>query len=271
MSFAARVASVAQVPKDRIYHLAGGSLSEILLVRSNGGEDQVAKGGPLASAEAAMLRILGDHGLPVPAVEAEHEGIILISHVPNDRRFDDRAWADIGRWTTRLHAVEGKSYGWPTDYAFGSVELDNRETADWIHFWARRLITTASLLDRPWREKVDRVVEALPDLLPREPRPVLLHGDLWSGNLLVKDGRLAAFIDPACHYGHSEVDMAMLTLFDTPAVAFAEHYGELEPGWEERRPVYQMFPALVHLRLFGAGYAGLVDRLVNRVIAGDSN
>lgn len=76
------------------------------------------------------------------------------------------------------------------------------------------------------------------------------------------EGRLAALIDPACYYGHEEVDLAMLTLFDAPPPEFWEAYWALEPGWERRRDVYQLFPALVHLRLFGATYAGMVDRLL---------
>jgi fructosamine-3-kinase len=101
------------------------------------------------------------------------------------------------------------------------------------------------------------------NLLPEAPPPSLLHGDLWSGNILVKEGRLAALIDPACYYGDAEVDLAMLTLFDTPAETFWEAYGPLEPGWGERRLAYQLFPALVHLRLFGASYAGLARRLLD--------
>jgi fructosamine-3-kinase len=102
------------------------------------------------------------------------------------------------------------------------------------------------------------------DLLPAAPPPALLHGDLWGGNILVNDGKLAALIDPACYHGDREVDLAMLALFGEPPPSFWESYGELEPGWEERRALYQLFPALVHLRLFGASYGSLVDRLLRR-------
>ncbi|MGI8705884.1 MAG: fructosamine kinase family protein [Sphingomicrobium sp.] len=77
--------------------------------------------------------------------------------------------------------------------------------------------------------------------------------------------RLAVLIDPACYYGDPEVDLAMLDLFGSPGEAFREAYGPLESGWRERRPVYQLFPALVHLCLFGSGYAGMVDRLLARL------
>ena len=102
-------------------------------------------------------------------------------------------------------------------------------------------------------------------LIPRDPPPALLHGDLWAGNILVEGGRLAAFIDPACYYGHAEVDLAMLCLFSTPPDEFWEAYGGRDEGWEDRLPIYQLFPALVHLRLFGATYAPMVERLLDAV------
>jgi fructosamine-3-kinase len=260
---ARRVASLIGVPDARIERLAGGDLSEVLLFRRPDGRCTVAKGGPAVGTEAAMLRALAGAGMPAPMVEGEFGGVLLLEHVTNDALFTPATWADIGAVLRRLHDQEGERYGWPVDYRLGTVELDNREGSDWPHFWGvQRLAGTASVLDRPWRERVDALAPRMGDLIPAAPPPAFLHGDLWSGNLLVADGKLAAMIDPACYHGHAEVDLAMLTLFDTPPADFWDNYGALEPGWEERRPVYQLFPALVHLRLFGAGYGAMVDRLL---------
>ena len=83
--------------------------------------------------------------------------------------------------------------------------------------------------------------------------------------MLVEKGKLAALIDPACYHGDAEVDLAMLTLFSQPPDTFIEAYGPFAAGWDERRPIYQLFPALVHLRLFGATYAAMVDRLLTGI------
>lgn len=257
-----KVAELTGTAEDRIERLAGGDLSEVLLLRRPDGRCTVAKGGPAVAVEAAMLRELVGAGVPVPLVEGEHEGVLLMEQIPNDGVFSPSAWADIGAAVRRLHERTGETYGWPADYQLGTVELDNRRTSHWPSFWRQRLTSAASVLDRPWRDRVDAFARNIPNLLPEAPPASLLHGDLWSGNILVAEGRLAALIDPACCHGDAEVDLAMLRLFGEPPEEFWKAYGPLREGWEERQPVYQLFPALVHLRLFGATYAGMVDRLL---------
>ena len=262
-AFSAKVAALTGAPENLLERLAGGDLSEVLLVRRPDGRVSVAKGGSATGTEAAMLRALAGAGVPAPMPEGELDGVLLLEHIDNDGIFSPHAWADIGAIVARLHSNTDESYGWPVDFRIGTIDLHNRPTSAWPSFWAeRRLISTAAVLDRPWRERVDIVAGRIDALLPSAPACALLHGDLWSGNILVAGGRLAALIDPVCYYGHCEVDLAMLTLFDTPPDAFWDGYGALEPGWEERRPAYQLFPALMHLRLFGANYGGMVDRLL---------
>lgn len=269
-AFSALVASVTGVAEERFERLAGGDLSEVLLLKRPDGRYTVAKGGPAVTVEANMLRALSGAGMPVPTVEAEHDGVLLLEHIPNDAVFSPSAWADIGAALRQLHAHVGQAFGWAVDYRLGTVELDNREMDDWPSFWARRLNGTASVLDRPWRERVASLAMRMAELLPAAPTPSLLHGDLWSGNVLVADGRLAAFLDPACYHGDREVDLAMLSLFGDPPAQFWSAYGPLEEGWPRRQPIYQLFPALVHLRLFGASYAGMVDRLLDAVERSDA-
>jgi fructosamine-3-kinase len=246
-----------------VERLSGGNLSQVLLLRRIDGRCTVAKGAPGVATEATMLRSIAGAGVPAPAVEGEHEGVLLLEYIENDRVFSPHAWASIGEAVRRLHERTGDSYGWDADYQIDTVALDNRRGTDWPRFWGeQRLMATAALLDRPWRERIEALSARLGELLPPSPRPAQLHGDLWSGNILVNNGILAALIDPACYFADAEVDLAMLTLFDTPPEEFWAAYGPLEPGWGERRIIYQLFPALMHLRLFGLAYAPVADRLL---------
>ncbi len=143
--------------------------------------------------------------------------------------------------------------------------MRNEPAPSWPQWYARdrllpylRQARDAGDLDAPAAATVERVCERLPELAgPAEP-VARLHGDLWSGNVLwsAEGGWL---IDPAAHGGHRETDLAMLALFGCPQLSsILDGYQEIAPlaaGWAARVPLHQLFPLLVHVVLFGAGYA----------------
>lgn len=100
------------------------------------------------------------------------------------------------------------------------------------------------------------------------PFPSLLHGDLWTGNVLVRDGRVAGLVDPPICRGHREIELAFATLFGTFGSDFFDAYAStlpLAPGFhEERRDIYNLYPRLVHVRLFGSGYLAGIDATLRR-------
>jgi fructosamine-3-kinase len=91
---------------------------------------------------------------------------------------------------------------------------------------------------------------------------------MWGGNVLVDGGRIAAFIDPAIYHADPEIELAFSTLFGTYGDTFFRRYGEhrpIRPGFfEARRDIYNLYPLLVHTRLFGGQYAGQVDSILRR-------
>ncbi|PNG25770.1 fructosamine kinase family protein [Methylocella silvestris] len=242
--------------------VSGGDLSQILRVTLEDGRQAIVKIGPHPETEAAMLRAIAASGAPAPAVLAL-SGELLVLELLTAGEALGAAWASLGVALATLHAAPGARYGWPEDYAFGPVAIENGWSDDWPRFWSeRRLLTHCSRLPATLARRVEALAAALPDRLPAQPRPALLHGDLWSGNILAAGGKVSGLIDPACYHGHVEVDLAMLSLFDQPDAHFFDAYGRLEPGHEERRPIYMLWPALVHLRLFGAAYRPMVERLL---------
>ncbi len=101
-------------------------------------------------------------------------------------------------------------------------------------------------------------------------RPGLIHGDVWGGNVLARAGRIAAFVDPAIYFADAEIELAFSTLFGTFGEAFFERYRQIRPiapGFlEVRRDLYNLYPLLVHTRLFGGGYAARVERILARLV-----
>jgi fructosamine-3-kinase len=99
--------------------------------------------------------------------------------------------------------------------------------------------------------------------------PARLHGDLWSGNVLVDAAGRPWLIDPSAYGGHREVDLAMLRLFGAPSERVFAAYEELTPladGWRERVDLYQLLALLVHALLFGGSYAGAVEQVARRYV-----
>jgi len=264
-AFSERVAELTGAGEEAMERLAGGDVSGTLRVTRPEGGTVVAKGG-MTAVEAMMLRRLAEAGVAVPPIEGEYDGVLLLGFVENDELFSPRAWADLGAVLRRLHGHSGEDYGWPVDFAAGSVLISNRPSSDWGQFWAdERLLAPAALLDRPWRERVAAAAEIARATLPALPEPILLHGDMWRGNVLVADGEVRALIDPICYFGHAEADLAMLSLFDAPPEEFWDAYGPLETGADIRRPIYELFHAIVHMRLYGPRYGPLLDRLLTQI------
>jgi len=243
--------------------LSGGSLSQIVRITLADGREAIIKNGPSPATEAAMLKAIAATGAPAPAVLAVSDKVLVLELLPENGSLHD-AWASLGTALSTLHRASSQCYGWAEDYAFASVAIPNGWMDGWPRFWAeRRLLTHLVHLPPALARRVEALAADLANRLPAHPRPVLLHGDMWGGNVLVAGNQVSGLIDPACYYGHSEVDLGMVTLFDHPGPAFYDAYGALEPGHEERLNIYRLWPALVHLRLFGSGYRGMVERFLS--------
>jgi len=116
---------------------------------------------------------------------------------------------------------------------------------------------------------MDRLLARLDDLVGPEEPPARLHGDLWSGNVHSDEAGHPCLIDPAVYGGHREVDLGMLQLFGAPSARFFAAYEEVFPlaaGWRERVPLYQLYPLLVHVNLFGGSYVGQMRNALARAL-----
>jgi fructosamine-3-kinase len=183
----------------------------------------------------------------------------------------------LGRGLARMHgATVDRSWGWDQDNFIGSLAQQNAPADTWPGFWRdRRLGPQLDLARRagrlPGREADwERLLDRLPAILrpADEDGPSLLHGDLWSGNVLSTTVG-AALIDPATYRGHREVDLAMADLFGGFGDRFHAAYREVwppQPGYDQRRPVYQLYYLLVHVNLFGGGYVGQTGEALRTIL-----
>ncbi|HEY3496981.1 MAG TPA: fructosamine kinase family protein [Polyangiaceae bacterium] len=235
------------------------------------------------AAEARGLRWLASAGsLRVPRVLAVSSGgaeggaeflaLELLDPAPRRACFDE----ELGRGLAALHASGAPSFGLDHDNFIGSLPQSNRSHATWPEFFrAERLEPQLRRAEREGRvgssllRAFDRLYGKLPELVGPPEAPARLHGDLWGGNLHVDEAGAPCLIDPAAYAGHREVDLAMMRLFggfsERVFAAYAESH-PLAPGHAERVPLYQSYPLLVHVNLFGGGYARSVEAVLARYV-----
>ncbi|MBL8626498.1 MAG: fructosamine kinase family protein [Myxococcales bacterium] len=218
------------------------------------------------AAEADGLAWLRAGPLPVPDVVAHGPRFLALGWLAlgaPGRDFEQR----LGRGLAALHALGAPGFGHDRPSFLATIAQPIGRApdvvVDWIEHRLRpvcRAATAAGQLP-PVEPLLDRL-RARPDRFgPPEP-PARLHGDLWSGNVVVVAGG-PTLIDPAVYGGHREVDLAMLALFGGLTTPCVEAYAEatpLAPGWRERVALWQLYPLAVHARLFGGGYGGRVAR-----------
>lgn len=277
--------------------LSGGCCFAVTRLDLADGRQVVLKQGRSAVAghlqiEAAMLRDLAAHSpLPVPDVLDGGADWLALAYIDHERSGagGDAAQAHAGRLFATLHSAavppallsrDGQppgTFGYAYDTVIGQLPQANPPSDDWIGFFRdQRLLAMArsalaeGVLPTTTMAAIERLADRLDAFLAPPDAPALLHGDAWGGNLLSAKGRMVGVIDPAVYIGHPEIELAFGTLFGTFGARFFAAYGEqrpIAPGFFElRRDLYNLYPLLVHVRLFGRGYLAPIEATLRRLV-----
>jgi fructosamine-3-kinase len=227
-------------------------------------QDPSGNGQDAFAAEAHGLSWLGEAGaVPVPAVLASDPACLITDWIDAGRPTPEAA-STFGRELARLHASGAASFGAPWRGVIAGLPLPNDAAGSWPDWYAAnrllpyaRIASDAGRLTPAGTRLIEAAAARSAELAgPPEP-PSRIDGDCWSGNVLWSQGR-GWLIDPAAHGGHRETDLAMLALFGAPfldrILAAYEEVSPLADGWQDRVPLHQLHPLLVHVCLFGGSY-----------------
>lgn len=216
--------------------------------------------------------------LQIPKVihvgKVEDRNFLLMQWISSDKN-NPVYWQELGVGLAQLHMATQESFGYAKSNFIASLVQTNSHKSSWIDFFIENRLEPLAgkayyegLMSLEFFKKFQKTYLTLEEIFPKE-KPALLHGDLWSGNIMRGKNGSPALIDPAVYFGHREMDLAFSRLFGGFDEGFYQSYETvfpLEPGFKERIPVYNLYPLLVHLLLFGKSYLSGIERTVNRLI-----
>jgi fructosamine-3-kinase len=226
-------------------------------------------------AESKGLKLLREKNtIRIPEVigfgESEGHQFLLLEFIEEKFR-QKKYWQHLGNKLASLHRRSSDLFGLDHDNYIGSLKQFNRQHASWLTFFVEqrlnvqlKLAIDSGIMDSEWSKQFESLYTKLTAILPEE-KPSLLHGDLWSGNLITDENGEPCLIDPAVYFGNREADLAMTKLFDGFEDEFYISYHEtfpLQPGYDKRLDIYNLYPLLVHVNLFGGSYKSAVAAIL---------
>jgi fructosamine-3-kinase len=202
----------------------------------------------------------------------EELNYLLMEWVP-ESRIGKNYWEELAQGLAKLHQKTASRFGLKEDNYIAVLPQINKVCAQWSEFFIEHRIEkmlqmalNRGLIDTDFLEKFRSIYNKISAIFPNE-KPSLIHGDLWSGNVLVNGEGNPAIIDPAVYFGQREMDLAFSKLFGGFSDRFYSAYEEAfptPPGFLDRIEVYNLYPLLVHLNLFGKTYLSPIERVVNK-------
>ena len=265
-------------------YVAGGDINEARALILDDGTKLFIKSNSAASlgnfkAEAAGLdeiRATGAIGVPDVLGAGTDTGFsfLLLSFIGGGTRIR-HYWETFAAELAAMHRAdvcEDRKYGFARDNWIGARKQINTQHSKWIPFFrdcrlAPQLQSAQSYLSTEDNRRAEYLLAHLDRFLIEPEKPSLVHGDLWSGNMITGVDGKGWLIDPAVYYGHPEVDIAMTELFGGFPKVFYEactDAGIIQPGYRDRRDLYNLYQLLNHLNMFGRGYLPEVRRILKR-------
>lgn len=264
----------------KITPLHGGDVGQVYLIATEDGSQFVVKidNGyePCLDIEGFMLDyLLENSSLPVPRRLYSSPQLLIMSYIPGKSTFSSEAQEHGAELLAELHNLTAPAFGLDRPTLIGGLHQPNGWSDSWLSFFAeQRLIymagqgVSAGRLPLATARRLENLAGRLDKWLEEPSQPALIHGDVWTTNVLAAGNRITCFLDPAIYYASPEIELAFITLFNTFGESFFRRYQEIRPispgFFTERRDIYNLYPLLVHVRLFGGGYVGSVNAILSR-------
>ena len=273
-----RIEEILDTDIDRYEPLEGGMIGEVLKIELEDGRIMALKmGDTQLNIEADMLKYLKNKSnLPVPETYHSSKHFILMEFVEGGNLNEEDVEREAAEYLAELHDVKGSSFGFDFDTLTGPIIQPNDYMDSWIQFFKKNRLLymnekclESNRIPRAIYERIDELSDHLSDMLTEPDHPSLIHGDVWKTNIIVREERIQAFLDPAIYYAHPEIELAYISFAGTFDDDFYERYDELfgikNGFFKERCDMYNLYPLLVHAYLFGEDYPEIISKKLKKI------
>tara|TARA_Y100000766_G_scaffold285491_1_gene309402 strand:- start:4176 stop:5036 length:861 start_codon:yes stop_codon:yes gene_type:complete len=263
--------------------LSGGSINNIslletttlpLVVKYNSSEEcpnmfEYEKKGLEKLGQTKTIRIVEI----INHINSDHLSFLILNYI-QPKKETKKFWENFGIKLNQLHQNQSRSFGLDSPNYIGNLPQLNNWCSTWTEFYVTQRLEPQlkKAIEKGFlkglTQQFEKLFHNIDTLFPQEP-PSLIHGDLWRENFISGENNTPFLIDPAIYFGHREMDIGMSLLFGGFESHFYEAYNSeipLEKNWEERVPLTQLYPLLVHLNLFGNQYALSIKKTLNRFV-----